>query len=287
MAPLLNIHQLHDRSVVVRLRDKTVLRYLPNRDGFRPYLSELRTLDGYNVLGDAPMDNPHHHGIWLGHRDVNGINFWTEEGGEGKICHREVLAKISGEDRGIFSVMNDWIAPDGKKILEDELTYVVHQPSEYGIEVDLLITLRATDGDVKFGPNQAFGFPQIRMTDYLAVRRGGCITNSDGMVNEAATSGKKAAWCDYSGPREDGQYVGLAVYDHPTNPEHPATWCTRDHGSFAPSFLALGGGAALKAGEELILLYRLYVHEGTALRSRVSREHDQYLEMIAKGRRVA
>ena len=183
--------------------------------------------------------------------------------------------------------MNDWIAPDGKKILEDELTYVVHQPSEYGIEVDLLITLRATDGDVKFGPNQAFGFPQIRMTDYLAVRRGGCITNSDGMVNEAATSGKKAAWCDYSGPREDGQYVGLAVYDHPTNPEHPATWCTRDHGSFAPSFLALGGGAALKAGEELILLYRLYVHEGTALRSRVSREHDQYLEMIAKGRRVA
>jgi len=49
---------------------------------FKPYLKELRTLKGYNLLRDAPFDHLHHHALMYGIR-VNGVNFWEETPGCG------------------------------------------------------------------------------------------------------------------------------------------------------------------------------------------------------------
>jgi len=43
----------------------------------KPYVKELYTLKGDNVLLDAPSDHLHHHGIMYAVR-VNGVNFWEE-----------------------------------------------------------------------------------------------------------------------------------------------------------------------------------------------------------------
>ena len=283
MPSLITVSERSDKSITVCINDRLVTRYKKNPDGFKPYLSELCTPNGYNVLSDSPEGHPHHHGIWLGHASVNGINFWTEDGDEAKIQHREVLAKLSGEDRAIFAVGNDWLEPDGRKILEDELTYIVHRPVEHGYQVDLVLTVRATKFDVHFSKTEQSGFPFIRVADPLDVGDGGCITNADGMVNEAATCGKSAPWCDYSGPCGNGDeasYAGLSMYGHPDNPTFPTIWFTRDYGAFAPDSLYFSDGLTLRRGEELMCRYRLYVHDFTALKARVSREHDRYLEVI-------
>lgn len=44
---------------------------------FKPYVKELYSLSGENVLLDAPPDHLHHHGLMYA-ITVNGINFWEE-----------------------------------------------------------------------------------------------------------------------------------------------------------------------------------------------------------------
>jgi len=43
---------------------------------------------------------------------------------------------------------------------------------------------------------------------------------------------KHADWCDYYGSI-GGKTVGIAMFDHPSNPRHPTTWHVRDYGLFA------------------------------------------------------
>ena len=49
---------------------------------FKPYVKELDTLKGDNILRDAPFDHLHHHALMYGIK-VNGINFWEEVPGNG------------------------------------------------------------------------------------------------------------------------------------------------------------------------------------------------------------
>ena len=54
--------------------------YAPGR--YKPYVKVLATLDGRNVLRDAPADHLHHHALMFAIR-VNGLNFWEEIAGSG------------------------------------------------------------------------------------------------------------------------------------------------------------------------------------------------------------
>jgi hypothetical protein len=48
----------------------------------KPYVQALATIDGRNILLDAPADHLHHHGLMFAIR-ANGINFWEETPGCG------------------------------------------------------------------------------------------------------------------------------------------------------------------------------------------------------------
>ena len=57
----------------------------------------------------------------------------------------------------------------------------------------------------------------------MEVRNGGKIENSYGGISESETWGKRAQWCDYSGPIE-GRIVGVSVFDHPESFRYPTYW---------------------------------------------------------------
>ncbi len=45
----------------------------------RPFLAPLIAPGGRQVTADpGPADHPHHRGVWTGHRDVDGVDHWTE-----------------------------------------------------------------------------------------------------------------------------------------------------------------------------------------------------------------
>ena len=54
---------------------KSLLVYSFASNQFKPYVKELRTLRGANVLLDSPADHLHHHGLMYAIR-INGTNFW-------------------------------------------------------------------------------------------------------------------------------------------------------------------------------------------------------------------
>jgi hypothetical protein len=61
----------------IRGKGQKLLVYAFASNQFKPYVSELYTLRGENVLRDAPADHLHHHGLMYAVQ-VNGVNFWEE-----------------------------------------------------------------------------------------------------------------------------------------------------------------------------------------------------------------
>ena len=151
--------------------------------------------------------------------------------GLGTTAHREFV-KIEGGRRAVIVTRNDWLAPDGKRVCEDQRSFTFGTDGD-ARWIDFDITIRASDGPVRFGDTKE-GSMAIRLapTMRLAGKVGkGHIVNSAG-DKDGSTWGKRAAWCDYYGP-VDGGVVGVAIFDHPENPRHPTWWHVRDYGLFA------------------------------------------------------
>ena len=60
-----------------QFKGKPLLVYAFATNQFKPYVRELSSVNGVNVLRDAPADHLHHHGLMYAIR-VNGVNFWEE-----------------------------------------------------------------------------------------------------------------------------------------------------------------------------------------------------------------
>jgi hypothetical protein len=102
----------------IRYKGRKLLVYTFATNQFKPYVRELYTLRGENVLRDAPPDHLHHHGMMYAVY-VNGINFWEERGAPGFEQHVELplhTAMISpkGVPTANFAELIYWIAPTNK-----------------------------------------------------------------------------------------------------------------------------------------------------------------------------
>jgi hypothetical protein len=252
---------LHDGHTVY-------LVYMMNGCALKPYVSMLAAPSGRNLLADAPADHIHHHGIWWGHGDVNGVTFYLELPSEnpGAIRHRRWL-ELRRDDESIGCTHAlDWVAPNGDVLLCEtrRLSVRFGRPSGYTLDLESAYTAQA---DLRFGTTKESGMPLIRLADAFNGRAGGEIVNSKGARGERGTFGQPARWVDYHAPVPAGYAAGgregLACMDHPTNPDHPTRWFTREYGPLSPRegnhFV---GEQRLPAGETLRLRHRVYVHEG-------------------------
>jgi len=67
---------------VVRHQGNSVFSYAFAPGRYKPYVKELATIGGRNLLRDAPSDHLHHHALMYAIA-VNGLNFWEEAPGAG------------------------------------------------------------------------------------------------------------------------------------------------------------------------------------------------------------
>jgi hypothetical protein len=119
----------------------------------------------------------------------------------------------------------------------------------------------------------------------------GHIVNSEG-VRDGDTWGKRAAWVDYYGP-VDGKTVGIAIFDHPSNPRHPTWWHVRDYGLFAANPFGLhefekkqpkgAGELIVPAGKTISFKYRFYIHSGDDKEAKVGEAYKAYAKPQAPG----
>ncbi|MBI4579868.1 MAG: PmoA family protein, partial [Planctomycetes bacterium] len=64
------------KRVTVKIGTDAVMVYR-HGDAIKPYVEQLLTPSGVNVLRDSPSDHKHHHGIMFAVA-VDGVNFWEE-----------------------------------------------------------------------------------------------------------------------------------------------------------------------------------------------------------------
>ena len=233
---------------------------------------------------DEATDHKHHRSLWFTHGEVNGHDFWSEGSRSGKIVHEKFEKIISGQEVGIIQSRNKWVARDGKIICTDTRTHTFYNRPD-GQMIDFDITIHASNGKVVMGDTKE-GSMAIRLAPTMRVEGKvgkGHIINSEGHRDGTAW-GKRAAWCDYYGP-VNGDIVGVAIFDHPTNPKHPTWWHVRTYGLFAANPFGVHyfegkpkgtGDITIPAGESLTFRYRLYFHKGNEKQAKVAEHYRRY-----------
>ena len=254
------------------------------------------------TVAGEDQDHPHHRSLWFTHGSVNGVDFWSESPKAGKIVHDKfLLTKASGQEAVIKS-RNKWIDVNGVLVCEDERTLRIHHKKDSPRVVDFEITLFALkEKELVFGDTKE-GSMAVRVAESMRAFRGkepnnGRIALSTGIIDdgestrlareekrEAATWGKRAAWCDYSGP-VDGKIVGIAIFDHPKNPRHPTWWHVRDYGLFAANPFGVHdfekkpkgeGDLVIPPGKSVTFRYRLVLHEGDEKQADLEKLYENY-----------
>ena len=269
---------------------KLVLGYQFDSNG-KPIVYPVIGPSGHPMTRDFPMtkagvnersDHDHHRSMWLTHGNVNGIDFWLDDRGCGKILHQGGAAKANPDGSVTITTENDWNGPDGTHILSDsrKLT-VTHKQGRRILDWD--VVLIASQGDVNFGDTKEGSFG-IRVAGTMKVdaKKGGVTTNAEGKTNKDAW-GKKSAWVDYSGPVGE-DVVGITVHNHPQSFGYPCRWHVRTYGLFAANPFGVhhftGGpktsGIVLKQGETMRLSYRVILHDGSLDVNQAAEDDKQY-----------
>jgi hypothetical protein len=205
----------------------------------KPYLSPLRSASGKIVTRHFPMeevageshDHLHHRGLWFSYDDVNGVKFWENDpsytkGHMGRIVVRETKWKD-----GTLNAVMDWRDTAADKVLLVENREMTFYSDPKNRIIDFNITLTAATGDVTFGDTKEGAFA-IRLADSFTEKKGGKMIDADGRSKMINIWGKRSNWVDYTAEVE-GEQLGVAIFDHPSNPRHPTYWHARDYGLFA------------------------------------------------------
>jgi hypothetical protein len=256
---------------------------------------------------DATTDHVHQKSVWFCHGDVipegielkiksankadKGVDFWSEakdkDGGprHGKIKVVKVGKPVQhAKNHASVETVNEWITPDGVKIMDEDRTIHFIDTKE-GRLFAFDITLKASVCPITFGDTKEGSFG-IRVNDAFRPSQstGATVTTADGKSiappakDNMPIWGYPTAWIDYSG-KFDGKEAGVAVFDHPKNPQ--ANWHVRTYGLNAanPFGRSHSGFPSQKDKDDLIkiakngelkLKYAVYAHDGDAKSGKVA-----------------
>jgi hypothetical protein len=278
-----------DRRFLVQKDNTIALLYAHRGYTNKPYLPVLRGPSGRNVLEDSPGDHVHHHGVWWGHGDVNGVDYYLEVPAPGRrlgrIDHVGYDEITDDNPRFGFAESLSWIDDTGDVVLTESRIVLAHFRDETHYTVDLDSTYTATR-NLAFGDTKESVLPSLRIAEALTAVCGGHIRSSHGGKGEGRTMGVPAQWIDYWGERKANYGLadvteGIACFDHPSNPNHPNPFFVRAYGPVSPfQGHYFTGPASLAEGESWRYRHRLVVHYGDTTEARIADRYREWTEEV-------
>jgi len=207
----------------VRFKGRKLLVYAFATNQFKPYVRELYSLRGENILRDAPPDHLHHHGMMYAVY-VNGINFWEEKGAPGLQRHVKLEHVGSSDRKGMptahFTELVHWLAPtnmDTPLLIEKRTIAVAvdEKSQEVAVQWDAQFQAGPKAGKVTLhGPNyNGLGLRLPESFNHVAR-----FQNSQGLpyVGQNTQNVIPAAWTSVSGLM-DGRDVMLVMFGRKEN----------------------------------------------------------------------
>ena len=256
-------------SLTITIGDQPFAKYRWNDEQVRrPYFENVHAPGGFQVTrnhppreGDAADHATMHPGLWMAFGDLSGYDFWRNKA-EVKHVGFSERPKADG-NRGGFAVLNRYRTGDAVVCNETCRIRLIARPASTLILWDSQFT--GVD-DFYFGDQEEMGLG-IRVATPLAVKSGGQIVNSDGLIDEKQIWGKPADWCDYHGTI-GGQQVGILLAADPKN--FRRSWFhARDYGvlvanPFGQNAFTKGplSKITVKQGESLRIRFAILIHAG-------------------------
>ncbi len=295
-----------------RIGNEVTTRYHIGDSLAKPYFWPLRSANGVAVTRAWPMDKAqpggstdhvHQKSAWFCHGDVipeglplkdrikgvEGVDFWSEAPGHGRIVCTHVDQPRSAKNHATVVTRNEWRTADGAKVLDETRTISLYKVGEsrlYVLDIDLVASVvPITFGDTKEG---SIG---VRVSDDIREARKdtpGKLTNANGKIGEKEIWGQRSNWCDYSGTT-DGKAAGIAIFDDPTN-KYAAAWHSRSYGLMAANPFGRGKSGfpstkgqtdlvRLAKGEHLKLRYGILVHVGDVKEGKVEEAFEKFVNL--------
>ena len=268
-----------ENSVSIHTNDSPLLLYRYNDIPFKPYIQQLFSPAGVNILRDAPHDHLHHHALMYAVK-VNGVNFWEETPTAGKQLHKSFTntksdVRTDTKDdkhhqvhRASFTELIDWNNSDGTLLLKEKRTIEVCRASDMNATLLNWKSEFELPESVDSATITGAHYHGLGMRFLTSMDTGGSFVNPDnktGTIFRGEERLLRSAWCAYSADA-DGKAVTVAMFDHRQNPRHPATWFTMT----AP-FAYLSATMNLHveplkvvAGKPLVLKYAVALWDGKA-----------------------
>ncbi len=279
-----------DHSVTIDGKPFATFNY--GADANKPFLAPIRSASGKIITRGFPMENIpgesrdhlHHRGLWFSYDDVNGVKFWENDPSYnkpniGRIVVRDTKWQDAGR-AGTLKATMEWRDPKGTVLLVESRDMVFYGDTNRRM-IDFVIALEAAQ-DVTFGDTKEGAFA-IRLIDAFTEKRGLKLVDADGRSKMANVWGKRSNWVDYSADVE-GEKIGVAIFDHPENPQHPTHWHARDFGLFALNPFAQNAfdptaevrSTKLPAGQKLVYRWRVVIHPGDVETSHIADLYKEY-----------
>jgi len=253
---------------------------------FKPYVAGLWTPDGFQVLRDSPPDHSHHHGLMFA-LGIGDVDFWGEVNTQVPGAQRgsrpttRVIAR-TGEARAVVEQHVAWVDLRDNETLAQEERRIEVRPGGSGGPTRLTwrSCVRPASGmdSVELWGRPYFGLGIRFVADLDRVGR---FVTPEGRSGERVRGDERlvrSRWCAYV-VRTGERAVTVAMFDHPQNPRHPATWFT-----MAKPFAYLCATLALSAertqvaaGRPLRLCYGVALWDDLAGTDRIEAQYRSWL----------
>ena len=237
---------------------------------FKPYVDELRTPSGKNILRDAPHDHLHHHALMYAIR-VDGNNFWEENDPRaGKQKTVQIRVSVSNIEAEI-----DWNTFESKTLLKETRKISVNQEHDATF-LDWQSTLKAVnDAELGGGHYHGLGLRFLEEMD----KNGRFFSDSDKNEKEIVRGDEALTRCRWMAYTANlvGTPVTVAIFDHLSNPV-PMTAFTMGDAGGAFAYLSATMNlhrvpVNLKGNESFVTRYRVAVWDGEQSRETVEKAY--------------
>lgn len=286
--------QRKDGSTGLLRSDRVVWRLNYRKEEGKPYFHPLCLPDGTRLTWNRPPDHAWHHGLWFSWRNINGVNYWSENPKTHRSSGRTEVVDVEVETRDDRSARIDmtirYHPADEPTVLLEHRTLSVSPPAEdggYHIDWDSTFVARQKARLGRVPPPHeeegkswgGFAGLTLRMAENTLKWR---IFDSKGRRDREGFHGKKAPWAVFSVFSDKTERAAhIAILGHPSNPRHPTPWFIVNKmkpvngrkvpmGFLNAAFL-WGDPLTLEKGERLRLRYRMAVRPGRADKEEVNK----------------
>ena len=266
------LHVMRSKEIVtVSAGGRQVLEYRHVPSPLKPYVCKLFSPAGVQILRDSPGDHKHHHALMFA-LAADGVNFWEETDGQGAENARSLRllkGKIrSGMQHAGFTQGLEWVnRRENRVILAEQRTLEVLDAADVNATLISWTSRLKPAADRDSVPLTGSHYFGLGMRFIESMDSSGRFFNADGLHGEVVRGSERLTatrWCAYEALAGD-QKVTVAVFDHPSNPRHPARMftMTTPFAYLAATLNLWKEPLTLKRDAPLELVYAVAVWDGT------------------------